>query len=291
MSLKPALNKDDEENKSSENVEPETDSKGDPIRVGVVVPQARKFGNDEDKAETEDEDATANTEFKPKNDYTLMDELMEFLEVPEERADNENRLEPILCGYFNKIMQALLQKQKGKTMEYLLLVAKGKIFDNLLCHMQHYSLASLMLHFLGMKFFLEDYSGYNNVAQQRTSLLDWDNNSDSDESENKPRTNNERTEAAAAETEARFNEMQALFDRKRHMVVKTLLGYLSKRNPDNLEKTLNANTVLQECVENEMTFKLLVNEGHLEYIINICCEGNANKQNAPYIKHLLGNII
>jgi len=30
--------------------------------------------------------------------------------------------------------------------------------------MQHYSLASLLLHFLGMKFHLEDYTGFGNVA-------------------------------------------------------------------------------------------------------------------------------
>jgi len=35
---------------------------------------------------------------------------MEFLEVPEESLDNESRLEPILCGYFTKIITALLTK-------------------------------------------------------------------------------------------------------------------------------------------------------------------------------------
>jgi len=133
--------------------------------------------------------------------------------------------------------------------------------------MQHFSLASLMLHFFGMKFYLEDYAGYGNVAPHRTGLLDWDNNSESDDGEAKPKANNERNAAAEADTEARFEEMTKLFERKKIMVVKTLLGHLSKKNPDNLERTLNSNTVLQELVENETTFKLLVNEGHLEYII------------------------
>jgi len=132
--------------------------------------------------------------------------------------------------------------------------------------MQHYSLASLMLHFLGMKFQLEDYTGYGNVGQQRTSLLDWDNNSDSDE-ETKPKVKNEQTAAAEAETEARFEEMIKLFEKKKMMVVKSLLSQLSKKNRDNLEKTMNSSTVLQELVENENTFKLLVDDGHLEYII------------------------
>lgn len=157
--------------------------------------------------------------------------------------------------------------------------------------MQHFSLASLLLHLLGMKFHLEDYTGFNNVAQQRTSLLDWDNNSDSDESDSKPKAKSERTAAAEAETEARFDEMTKIFERKKMSVVRSLIGCLSKKNTENFEKSLNANTVLQELVENETTFKLLVNEGHLELIVNICCQGNANKMNAPYIKHLLGNII
>lgn len=98
-----------------------------------------------------------------------------------------------------------------------------------------------MLHFFGMKFYLEDYAGYGNVAPHRTGLLDWDNNSESDEEKPKP---NERNAAAEADTEARFEEMTKLFERKKMMVVKTLLGHLSKKNPDNLEKTLNSNTVL-----------------------------------------------
>lgn len=140
-------------------------------------------------------------------------------------------------------MTALLQKQKGKTLEYLLLVQKGKIFDNLLCHMQHFSLASLMLHFLGMKFCLEDYTGYGNVAQRSTSLLDWDNNSDSDE-EKPTAASTERSAVGEAEAAARFAEMSEIFDQKKMMVVRTLIGQMSKNNPDDLEKTLNANTVL-----------------------------------------------
>lgn len=110
--------------------------------------------------------------------------------------------------------------------------------------MQHFSLASLLLHLLGMKFHLEDYTGFNNVAQQRTSLLDWDNNSDSDESDSKPKAKSERTAAAEAETEARFDEMTKIFERKKISVVRSLLGCLSKKNTENIEKSLNANTVL-----------------------------------------------
>ena len=161
VALKKNLSGEDD----AENVEAEKDK--EPIKVGVVVPQVNSaFQEEEDKADTDkDPEEEIPEVFTPKNDYSLMDELMGFLEIPEEREDNEARLEPILCGYFNKVMTALLSKQKGKTLEYLLLFQKGKIFDNLLSHMQHFSLASLLLHLLGMKFHLEDYTGFNNVAQ------------------------------------------------------------------------------------------------------------------------------
>jgi len=36
-----------------------------------------------------------------------MEELCEFLEVPAEK-DGENKIESILCGYYNKVITALL---------------------------------------------------------------------------------------------------------------------------------------------------------------------------------------
>lgn len=106
MKLNKKLSGDDD----AENVGEENDK--EPIKVGVVVPQVNSaFQEEEDKADTDkDPEEEAVEEFKPKNDYSLMDELMGFLEIPEEREDNEARLEPILCGYFNKIMTALLSK-------------------------------------------------------------------------------------------------------------------------------------------------------------------------------------
>lgn len=44
-------------------------------------------------------------------------------------------------------------------------------------------------------------------------------------------------------------------------------------------------------VENESCFKLLVTDGHLELMIQIACEVKSNTMNAPYIKHLLSNVI
>lgn len=55
---------------------------------------------------------------------------------------------PILTGYFNKIVQSQIAKNKHPTLEYLLLFKKGAIFDVLLKHMHHYSLAVLMIELL-----------------------------------------------------------------------------------------------------------------------------------------------
>lgn len=236
------------------------------------------MGQNEDQAVTEEDIEEKQPEaFKPKHDYSLMDELLEFLEVPAEK-DGENKIESILCGYFNKIITALLQKQKGKTLEFLLLVQRGKIFDNLISHLQHFSLANLMLTLLGLKFFIEDYAGFGtNNATSRTSLLDWDNNSESDEGAQQTAASTERTAANEAEAEERYNEMMKILNEKKVYVVTTLLKQMSKENPDDLEKTLNANSILQELVDDDNCFKLLINEGNLELMFQICCEGEANK--------------
>jgi hypothetical protein len=70
-----------------------------------------------------------------------MDTLVGFIDTDEE-------LQPILCGYFLKIMVQMLQKQKNLTLEYLLLERKGKIFDGLLRHIEHHSIALLLISLL-----------------------------------------------------------------------------------------------------------------------------------------------
>jgi hypothetical protein len=48
-------------------------------------------------------------------DYTLIDELFSILDTESQGED----IEPILAGYFNKIVQALLAKIKTKLLNYL----------------------------------------------------------------------------------------------------------------------------------------------------------------------------
>ena len=91
-------------------------------------------------------------------DYSLLDQLLEFLDTHEE-------LLPILCGYFNKIMQALLNKQKAMFLEYLLLERNGSIFNLLMKQLQHHSLASLLVELLQMKV------TNSHVSRQRVASL------------------------------------------------------------------------------------------------------------------------
>ncbi len=74
----------------------------------------------------------------PKKDYSLLDQVTACLYEEEE-------LLPILCGYFLKVMEQLLDKQKQMTLEYLLLHQEGRIFNGLLRHINQHSLATLMI--------------------------------------------------------------------------------------------------------------------------------------------------
>ena len=99
---------------------------------------------EEEPAETTEttEEPTEQTELavkeQPKRDYSLMDSLSQFL------YEDEDPL-PILCGYFLKVMEQLLDKQKQMTLEYLLIQQEGKIFSGLLRHLDHHSLATLLI--------------------------------------------------------------------------------------------------------------------------------------------------
>jgi hypothetical protein len=58
----------------------------------------------------------------------MMDELFGMLDSQHGGED----IEAILCGYFNKIVVALLNKIKVKMLHYLLVKREGDIFNKLL---------------------------------------------------------------------------------------------------------------------------------------------------------------
>ena len=92
---------------------------------------------DDTLASTTPTEATKEPE-KAKHDYSLLDSLSAFLYEDDEPY-------PILCGYFLKVMDQLLDKQKQMTLEYLLLHQDGKVFSGLLHHLGHHSLATLLI--------------------------------------------------------------------------------------------------------------------------------------------------
>jgi len=55
---------------------------------------------------------------------------------------------PVLAGYFNRVVQSLLTKEPSKTIEYLLLRREGAIFDGLMNHITHHSIATLLIELL-----------------------------------------------------------------------------------------------------------------------------------------------
>ena len=85
--------------------------------------EGKKSG--EANASTETKLPGAQEDAAPKYDYSLLDMITQFLYEDAEPL-------PILCGYFTKIMDQLLDKQKQMTLEYLLLHGQGKIFNGLL---------------------------------------------------------------------------------------------------------------------------------------------------------------
>lgn len=109
-------------------------------------------GNDSSSApkkvnEPESEDAAAQN----KNDWSLMDMLFnQFI------ATDKEQMLSVLCGYFNKVVHSLMTKESAKTLEYLLIRKEGQIFDGLMKHMQHHSLATLMIELLQTQIKPED---------------------------------------------------------------------------------------------------------------------------------------
>lgn len=85
--------------------------------------------------------------------------------------------------------------------------------------------------------------------------------------------------------------MKNVLARKSRQIVFALLDCLSSKNPSALEKTLNANTILLEFCEIDQCFAMLTSPEVLQRLIQICCEGELNRQNLPYALNLLSTII
>jgi hypothetical protein len=171
-----------------------------------------------------------------------------------------------------------MNKHKQMTLEYLLLKRKGRVFDLLMNHMYNHSNAILLIELLQVQIKSE-------APDSKKSKLAF-YNSDGSDAENQD---------DEAETEGTLTpeqmQMKLVLAQKGQKVVEGLLESLSASNQTDLEQTLNANTVLLDFCENDACFQLLTTPESLTRLIQICCQGDRNKQNLPYALHLLSNII
>jgi hypothetical protein len=133
---------------------------------------------DEKPIAAEEEKKEAEPEV-PKWDTSLLDSLIQnFL-----NTDDEEML-PVLCGYFNKIIGFLLTKEKNKMCEYLFLKTEGDIFDGLMKHMTHHSIALLTIELLQIQIKAEPAK---KAGALKTSMYEWENSdqeNNDDEGEN-----------------------------------------------------------------------------------------------------------
>lgn len=133
----------------------------------------------------------------------MLDAISSFLETDDD-------LQPILCGYFNKIVNFMLNKTKHEVLEYLLLKRGGQIFDNLLRHIKYHSLALLMIELLAIQITA-------NLDKKKFEVGGMDND-DRSLDENEPELSKDQL------------TMQTILHEKKMMVIKTLLDRLSNKN-------------------------------------------------------------
>lgn len=202
----------------------------------------------------------------------MIDELCEFVYSDEE-------LLPILCGYFLKICQQLLTKHKYPFLEYLLLERNGKIFDGLLKHIEHHSVALFLISLLETNIVPES----TKKMVTKANIHSWANDQDSD-SEGEDETNE-------AELTADQKKMKEVLHERGIDVVAKLLDALSPKNKNDIHKAMNAHTVLQEFVDNENCFPILTQRVSLKKLVDICFMTEENKLNLPYALGLLTTII
>ena len=162
-------------------------------------------------------------------------------------------------------MDQLLLKQKHNLLTYLLVEQNGKIFDGLLKHLQHHSLAMFLIKLLEVQ------------IQPESKKVSWDG-SDSGENEN---------EEAEPELTVEQKHMAQILKDKTTMVVNHLIDALSEKNQDDIHMTLNAFYLLQEFCDNETLYQLLIEEKTFARIVAVCGQLDTNRQNLPHALYTL----
>ena len=209
-----------------------------------------------------DETADMTADPVSKKDYSLLDLICQFL------YEEEDPL-PILCGYFQKIMEQMLDKQKQLLLEYLLIHQKGKIFSGLLRHLDHHSLATLLIKLIEQQ-----------ILPEKKDKWEHSDNSDPEVEES--------TEPVLTAVQ---KQMQQVLKEKATMVVMSLIEKLSPQNKDDLHLTLNASAALNDFCENESFFQILTQPKVVRQIVSVVCSTDSNAQNQPYALNFLTTLI
>jgi len=200
-------------------------------------------------------------------DYSMMDELFGILES--EHGGEE--IEAILCGYFNKIVQALLNKIKIKMLHYMLIKRKGDIFSKLLNVLQHHSLAQLIVELMQVKI----------PSQEKMS---GDKESDGDEAESPVK----QAEELQPENMTTEQQMRQILNEKRQEVISTLIERLGPKSTD-FESVLNAQTVLTELSDSKKIYKRIIGTRNIQTLVNHACD--ISNRNQAYALNVLANIL
>lgn len=212
-------------------------------------------------------------EIKTILDYSALDELLDFL------AQEPEELLPILCGYFNKVVTSLLSKIKQKMLIYLLVERKGFVFDMLMRHLEHHSLAQLMIELMQLKIVPA-----NQVVRDRFSS-DFDKE---DKTEDGEQSEEEKNRETLDKMTPQERLMHDTLTEKKQMVVRTLLERLSSKNRD-FELCLNAYTVLHDMADMETTFGKLVERENMQLLIKAATD--TRNVNQGYALNILTTLI
>jgi len=132
--VRDSLNETNDKKEKKETLVEHLDLSEDAEQTKITEPEAE----DEGKVVIEAEEVKEPAE--KKWDLTLLDNLInDFL------ATIDDNMLPVLCGYFLKIMQTLIAKERKRMYEYLFNKRQGDIFDGLKKHLAHHSVAMLIV--------------------------------------------------------------------------------------------------------------------------------------------------
>lgn len=84
--------------------------------------------------------------------------------------------------------------------------------------------------------------------------------------------------------------MSDVLDAKRQEVILRLIENLSSKNKDDFEACLNAQTILTELTESEITFAKLIQRENIVKLTDAACDIH-NVQNQSYALSVLSHII